>query len=371
MHSLTNSQAPIESFILNRKSYLFRDISEEKIILDNKSEFDVVTMEFIKQWFSGKNNFQLQTSGSTGKPKKINFTKNQLQKSALRSINAFKLKSGETILVCLNTAFVAGMMMLVRALEGQLKLIIETPSANPLANIENGEAIDFCALTPYQAKTVLEETPLRLATIKTLLIGGAALDPSLEDALQKVKTKVYHSYAMTETLTHVALRQVNGEEKSNIYYALQGVSFSQDVRKCLIIQDQILGIEHLVTNDIVELLNKKSFRWIGRYDNIVNSGGIKIQVEELEKNIYRILDNLGIDSSFCLLSIPDKMLNNKLILLIEQNEKLLDEKNILLVLKNNLPVYHNPKAIKQVSEIYLTKSGKIDRKRNADFYLRK
>lgn len=360
----------MESFILNRKSFLFQDVLEEKINLGDKSDFELETLAFIRHWLSGQMNFQFQTSGSTGKPKKINFAKNQLRKSALRSIDTFKLKSGETSLTCLNTAFVAGIMMLVRALEGQLKLIIETPCANPLVHIDDGTTIDFCALTPYQVKTVLDETPLKLIQIKTLLIGGAELDPLVENQLQKIKTKVYHSYAMTETLTHVALRKVNGKEKSDIYHALQGVSFSQDDRFCLIIQDQVLEIDHLITNDIVELIDKKSFRWIGRYDNVVNSGGIKIQVEKVEEKIRIIFDDLGIDNSFCLLSVPDKKLNNKLILLIEQKEKLLDEKNMLLTLKNSLPVYHNPKAIMQVAELYFTKSGKIDRKRNSEIYLR-
>ncbi len=349
---------------------LFQDVLEEKINLNDKSEFELETLAFIRQWLSGQMNFQFQTSGSTGKPKKIKFTKSQLQKSAHRSIAEFHLRSGETSLACLNTAFVAGIMMLVRALEGQLKLIIETPSANPLAHIDNGLPIDFCALTPYQVKAILDETPLELTKIKTLLIGGAELNPSLENQLQKVKTKVYHSYAMTETLTHVALRKVNGKTKSDIYHALQGVSFSQDNRSCLIIQDQVLGIDHLITNDIVNLIDNKSFKWIGRYDNVVNSGGIKIQVEKLEEKIRIILDDLGIDNFTCLLSIPDKKLNNKLILLIEQSDLHIQEKKILVALKNSLPLYHNPKAIMQVAELYFTKSGKMDRKRNSEIYLR-
>lgn len=359
----------MKSFILNKKSFLFQDVLEEKIQLGDKSEFEIETLAFIRKWLSGQMNFQFHTSGSTGKPKKIIFTKSLLQKSALRSIDAFKLKLGETSLACLNTAFVAGKMMLVRALEGRLNLIIETPSANPLAQIDDEISIDFCALTPYQLKSVLDETPTKLKQIKTLLIGGAELDPLVENQLQKEKTIVYHSYAMTETLTHVGLRIVNGLKRSDIYHGLQGVSFSKDNRSCLIIQDQVLRIDHLITNDIVEIINEKSFRWIGRFDNVVNSGGIKIQVEKLEDKIRVILNDLGIDHSFCLLSVPDKKLNKKLILLIEQSEKLINEKYILDTLKTSLPLYHNPKAIKQVAELYFTKSGKIDRNRNSEIYL--
>ncbi|MCK5470798.1 MAG: O-succinylbenzoic acid--CoA ligase, partial [Cyclobacteriaceae bacterium] len=183
------------------------------------------------------------------------------------------------------------------------------------------------------------------------------------------KAKVFQSYAMTETLTHVALRKVNGKEKSDIYHALQGVSFSQDTRECLIIHDRILGIEHLITNDVVELVGKKSFRWIGRYDNVINSGGIKIHIEGVENEIHGIFDDMQIQNTFCLLSIPDRKFTNKMILLIEQNESLINEDIILATLKRKLPKYHDPKSVKQVSELILTKSGKIDRKRNTELYL--
>lgn len=360
----------METFILNRKSYLYQDALKRKIVLDDKSEFEKETITFIQHWLSGQLHFQFQTSGSTGKPKRVVFTRNQLQLSALRSIDTFKLKSGQTNFACMNTAFVAGIMMLVRAMIGKLNLVIESPVANPLATIDNSISIDFCAISPIQAKTILDETPHKLDQVKTLLIGGAEINTRLEKQLQEVKTNIYHSYAMTETLTHVALRKVNGKVKSDIYHAMRGVSFLTDDRGCLIVNDKVLGIESLITNDKVEFVDKKSFKWIGRYDNVINSGGIKIQVNEIEEEIQRFFADLGIRNVFSILSLPDEKLNNKLILLIEQNEKEIDEKNILILLKKSLPKYHNPKAIKQVQELYLTKSGKIDRKRNTAFYLR-
>lgn len=370
---MTNSQnflSPLESFILNGKSFLYRDILEGNIDPDDKSEFEHGALTFINSWLSGKTNFQLKTSGSTGRPKLISRTKEQMQKSALRTIATFNLKAGQTTLVCLNTNLVAGMMMLVRAIEGKLNLIIESPKVNPLVTIKDGKIIHFCAMTPNQVETVLDETPVKLAQIKTLLIGGAALSPTLAKRLQHVDTSVFHSYAMTETLTHVGLRKVNGLEKSDNYYAMEGVSFSQDKRKCLIIHDRVLEIDQLITNDIVDLIDEKSFRWIGRTDHVINTGGIKIQIEKVEIDIKRILHTIGIDFPFCLLSIPDKKLINKMILLIEHNEKRLNESNILMELKSKLPKYHDPKALKQIPELILTKSGKIDRNRNAKLYLR-
>ena len=371
MTSHQNYHSPGKSFILNGKSFLYRDVLKGIIDLDGKPEFEIETLTFIKTWLSGQTNFQVKTSGSTGTPKIITVTKEQMQKSAFRTNTTFKLKPEQTILACLNTAFVAGIMMLVRAIEGNLKLIIESPKANPLVHIEHGKTIHFCALTPYQAETMLDENPAKLSQINTILIGGAALSSTLEKRLQHIDTNVFHSYAMTETLTHVAVRKVNGMEKSDIYHALEDVSFSQDERRCLIIHDRILGIDSLITNDIVELIDEKSFRWIGRIDNVINSGGIKIQIEEVENEIREILRSIGINQAFCLISIPNDRLTNKMILLIEQNENKINERNILLELKSKLPKYHSPKELKQVPELILTKSGKIDRSKNLELYLSK
>lgn len=262
-------------------------------------------------------------------------------------------------------------MMIVRAIGGDLNLIIVTPNANPLAQIPPGQIIDFVAMTPLQVECVLRESADKINFINKLLIGGAGLHIQIESKLQKLKTKIYHSYSMTETLTHVALRSVNGIEKSDIYHALKGITFSRDERDCLIIHDRILEIDRLVTKDIVELIDDKSFRWIGRYDNVINSGGIKIQIEEIEKQVKGILHDLGIIQPFCILSIPDSKLTYKMILLIEQGETMLDEAYILRVLKSKLPRYHDPKALKQVPKLIYTKSGKIDRKKNGAVYLPK
>lgn len=369
MNSQKKLHPSLQTFILNEKSFFYRDVLEGNIDLEDASAFEIETLTFIKNWLSGQTNFQLKTSGSTGKPKIVNVTKDQMQKSAIRTITEFDLRPEQIILACLNTAFVAGMMMLVRAIEGKFRLIIVSPTANPLAHIDHGKTIHFCALTPYQAKTIIDENPEKLTQIEKLLIGGAALSPTLDKSLQDIEANVFHSYAMTETLTHVALRNVNGIEKSDVYYALDGVSFSQDERACLIIHDQILGIDSLITNDIVELIDEKSFRWTGRFDHVINSGGIKIQLEEVENKIEEILKGHGISRPFCLISIPDDKLTNKLILLIEHYENKLNERTILRELKSKLPKYHNPKIVKQIPTLNRTESGKIDRAMITEMYL--
>lgn len=366
---MTYFDKTLKSFLLNGALVHFQDVLKGRIDLSGKSEFETETLSFIKKWLVGQEIFLMKTSGSTGKPKNLVFRREALQKSALRTIETFKLSPGQTLLASLNPNFVAGMMMLVRAIEGNLNLIAEPPDANPLAKIEDDQYIDFCALTPNQVETALNKSPSKFEYLNTLLIGGAAINPDLEGALQNVQTKIYHSYSMTETLTHVALRKVNGALKSDIYHAIPGITFSQDLRGCLIVHDTILDIDALITNDIVDLVDKSSFRWIGRIDNVVNTGGIKIHIEEVEKEIHRILGDLDINCSFCLLSTPDRKLTNKLVLLIEEMDEKIDSKYLLAELKRKLPKYHEPKALIQIPELILTKSGKIDRKSNATQYL--
>ncbi len=360
----------MKSFILNGKLIKIHQLLNDEIEQGDISEFEYDTLSFIKSWLSDQNEFLLKTSGSTGTPKEIKFSRYQLIKSARRSIETFKLKPGQTALACLNIEFVAGKMMIIRAIEGDLNLIVVTPNANPLTQITPGQIIDFVAMTPLQVEGAQEVSARKFDYIKKLLIGGVGLHTQLESKLQKLKPTIYHSYSMTETLSHVALRSVNGLEKSDIYHALKGVSFSRDERNCLIIRDRILEIKGLITNDIVELIDDKSFKWIGRYDNVINSGGIKIQIEKIEQQVKEMLHGLGIIQPFCILSTPDKILTNKMILLIEYGETMLDEVYILQILKNNLPRYHNPKALSQIPELIYTKSGKIDRIRNAEVYLR-
>ena len=355
--------------MLNGKSLTINHILKGEYEHDRLTSFEQKTLEFIKAYLSDQTEFSFYTSGSTGNPKEITFQKNQLKKSALRTNSIFGLVSGSTILCCLNTDFVAGKMMLIRALEGDLNLIIQTPSSNPLQDIDEEHFIDFIALTPLQIDRILAESPQKIASIKNILIGGAMLHPLTEEKLQRQKAQIWHSYAMTETLTHVALRHVNGTEKSLAFHALPGVSFNVDARNCLVIKDQVLGIEQLISNDIVELIDEKSFRWIGRYDNVINSGGIKIRFEETENRINEILKEVKINHPICLISLPDDRLGEKLVLLIETKESEFNESDVKNILKEKLPKFHDPKVILSVPKLMLTTNGKIDRIRNKNFYL--
>jgi o-succinylbenzoate---CoA ligase len=324
-------------------------------------------LQIITDWLLGQTEFTFRTSGSTGTPKQCSFSREQIIAGAQRTLDFFHLDQGTTILCCLNTEFVAGFMMIIRALVGQLNLIITDPSADPWKDLE--DIIDFSAVTPMQVESGMRHYPEKISKIGKLLIGGAAIHPLLERQVADLPGRIYHSYAMTETLTHVALREVIGQGKSDIYSALPGVSFTVDDRKCLIIHDNVLGINELITNDIVELQDSKSFRWLGRYDNVINTGGIKIHTEQLETMIGDALLGHGISTNFCVISTDDLKLTNRLVLLMEIHNVELTEEEIRNLLKNRLPRYHSPSEVIFVPEIFLTKSGKVDRIKNASHYL--
>lgn len=358
----------MDSFIINGKIIAVNKLLHDTLAFQNRTSFEISTLTFIKNWLCGQKEFSIKTSGSTGSPKLVNVTREQMINSALRTIDTLKLSPGDSTLACLDPAFIAGMMMIVRAIVGKLDLIIIAPRANPLSDINEKIKINFIALTPNQVDQAIEHSVERLNQINTVLIGGAAIHPDLENKLRELQPQIIHSYAMTETLSHVALRILNGSKASSIYRAMEGVSFEQDDRECLIIHDQWLGFEKLVTNDVIELIDEKSFRWLGRYDNVINSGGIKIQMEEIEKKIKLILKDLGSPTNFCLLSRPDPKLTQKMVLLIERGRYEIDRQVLKKELKNQLPKFHDPKEIVLVPKIVYTETGKVDRNKNAELY---
>ena len=357
----------MEEIKINGKIIDLEAIVSQGLERSVQSEYEANTRQIIKSWLLGQHEFAFKTSGSTGMPKSCVFSRDQVKNSAHRSLDFFGLKPGDTVLCCLNTEFVAGFMMIIRALIGQLNLVIIDPVSDPWKNLE--DSINFTAVTPIQIESGLRDHPEKISMIGKLLVGGAAIHPLLERQLGALPVHVYHSYAMTETLTHIAMREVGSESISNIYSALEGVTFSTDAENCLIIHDAILGLKELRTNDVIELLNAKSFRWLGRIDNIVNSGGIKIQIEQLEASISELLVKHGINSNFCIVSKDDQVLTNKVVLLLENNELSFEALEIRSILKFGLPRYHCPTEVKLVPEIFLTKSGKVDRLKNTNHYL--
>jgi O-succinylbenzoic acid--CoA ligase len=307
---------------------------------------------FIDQWFDSNDYVWAKTSGTTGKPKPIKLPKELMKLSAQSTVSFFNLNQGDSALLCLSVNYIAGKMMVIRVLECGLNLLLCEPGVESLKNIKG--QIDFCAMVPYQVSQSLEKFPHIFSRMKTLIIGGARVSIELSEKIQKIPTKCYSTYGMTETMSHIALMRLNGK-KENVYRSLPNISISLDARGCLVIKSW--GGENIVTNDLVEMVGDNSFIWKGRFDNVINSGGIKLIPEILEEKISEL-----IAERYMFSSISDEFLGDKLILVIESqpysNSKLQTLKKSL---ESKLDKYEMPKDIIFLNKFKETTSGKIIR----------
>jgi len=305
-------------------------------------EFEKPVGDFLLDWFDNKEFIQMQTSGSTGIPKTISVSKQAMVNSALATGDFFDLQPGNKALHCLPVKFVAGKMMLVRAMILGLDLEFVAPKANPLKNNESD--YDFVAMVPLQAQNSINE----LKRVKKMIVGGAKINNSLEKQLVKLKTESFETYGMTETITHIAAKKI-GEKAFTV---LPDVTISYDDRNCLVIHAPRISDEVIVTNDIVELINENQFVFLGRMDNVINSGGIKLIPEQIEEKLAG-----KIDTRFFIASKEDKELGEKVILVIEGEKQAIDE-----AIFSDLDKYEKPKEIVFVSKFKETGNGKIIRK---------
>lgn len=313
---------------------------------------------FLKNWYDNSEFITAQTSGSTGTPKTIRLSKQSMKNSARMTNEFFGLDSFKTALLCLPASYIAGKMMLVRALVGGFNLITVQPSANPFEFIHS--AIDFVAVTPYQLHHSADT--LRQRDVKNIIVGGGHVNSKLEEIVQSLSAKFYETYGMTETCSHIALRCFNGIEKSDYFSVLNGVTVRQDERDCLVINAPHLLDKEIVTNDIVELQSENSFKWLGRFDSVINSGGIKIHPELIEKKLERL-----ISQNFFISSIPDELLERKVVLVIESavfsDEEL---KNLRTKMELVFEKYELPKQILFLPEFIYSSGNKILKKETLD-----
>jgi len=351
------------SFIrLNAKKYSYEEVKKEKF--SSLSDYELKTLQFCAQWLNQQSHFSINTSGSTGNPKTIILSREQMRTSAHMTIDALGLSSQDKSLVCLNTEFIAGKMMLVRGLEAGMEIYIIPPSANPFKDLTEKAGITFTALVPYQFETILRESPEKKTLfhkMKAVLIGGAPIHASLEERLQDLSSPIFHTFGMTETVSHIALRRVNGKERSENYKVLQSVSISVDARNCLIIHSPFTK-EPVITNDVVELIHTNTFKWMGRIDHVINSGGIKIHPEKTEKIIERIFSELHLEKRFVIAGFPHKDLGEAVFLIIEDapwNQSKVDE--LREKIKETGNKYEVPKKIFFIDRFKETPTGKIDR----------
>lgn len=312
--------------------------------------------QFLKEWFSDIPTVQVQTSGSTGIPKVFEIEKKRMVNSAKMTCDFLGLKQGDTALLCLPTEYISGKMMLVRAIERQMKIIIQKSTLSPLEDLE--EEVSFCAMTPLQVEHSLD----KIHWIKNLIIGGASVSQSLKIKMREslasrvlflASQNIYETYGMSETLSHIALKSIFPKEED--YFKILGsVEISQDERECLVINAPQLSSQKLVTNDLVELKNEKEFKFLGRVDHVINSGGVKIFPESLEGWLKQYIHN-----ELVFVGLPDEVLGQKLVLVIEG-----EETSHLKLLISNLKFeksYFRPKEIIFVKKIPRTPNDKVNR----------
>ena len=330
--------------------------------------------EFLEEWNNDSPYVEVKTSGSTGEPKRMLVEKQRMRASARITCDFLGLKAGDTALLCMSLDYIAGKMMVVRAIERGLRLIVVEPSGHPLAKLEDG--FTFAAMVPMQVYNSLQvpEEWERLKQIKHLIIGGGAIDEAMAEELKTFPSHVWSTYGMTETLSHIALRRLSGPEASEWYTPFPSVSVSLNDEGCLVIDAPEVCKERLVTNDIAELATQRGqslmcsassahegqspcvanvpFKILGRKDNVICSGGIKIQAEEVERMLKAHLR-----VPYLISKRPDKKFGEVVVLLTEG-----DVEEAKKVCEAVLPKYQRPKVYIHVSEIPLTETKKPARR---------
>lgn len=319
--------------------------------------FEASIADFLAEWFNPLPVLKVQTSGSTGTPKELWVEKERMRNSARLTVAFLGLQAGDSALICMPLKYIGGKMVIVRALIAGLNLIPVTPSGHPMATLETAPV--FAAMTPMQVFNSIQiaTEKERLEQIQHLIIGGGAIDNELAQVLKKFPKAVWSTYGMTETLSHIALRRLSGPEASEWYTPFSQVSLSLSAEGTLIIQAPTVNPETLVTNDLVTFNSEGQFRIIGRKDNVINTGGVKVQIEQIETLLKpRLTFDIQITG------VPDPKFGERIVLLAETGENLNDrQRNLLEEAFNSLPPYWRPKETIPVPSLPKTGSGKPDR----------
>lgn len=354
---------------LNGKQYSIDEV--KKLCEKQLSDSGIQTWEneiysFLMDWYSPSDYITVSTSGSTGSPKKIKLQKKHMIASANATLSFFNLKRGDTAWLCLPVKYIAGKMMIVRAIIGGLNLVFSAPDSFPKLN--SNQKVSFAAMVPNQVYGLLysDEGIQQLLQIRKLLIGGSSITAELEEKLlENPAINVWHSYGMTETITHIAMRRISSLNSIGSYNPLPGIKIHTDLENKLVIDAPKIGVSNIITNDVVRILENGSFLIDGRIDNVIISGGIKLFPDIIERKISTYISN-----NFFVGSVSDEKLGEKLILFIEGDN--FNDKMITLLkraMKQNLQKFEMPRGIIILPEFLRTETGKILRKKIIESYL--
>lgn len=329
-----------------------------------------VAYDFARAWLSGESEFVLNTSGSTGVPKPILLQKSQMEASARMTGEALNLPAKTKALVCLNTAYIAGRMMLVRAMVLDWEMYVVEPTANPLALFLPSISFDFVAMVPLQLAACLDDELTRplVESCGKILLGGAPLSLALDTRIQQLRVPVFQSYGMTETVSHVALRRVNGPQRTEAYHMLPGIDFGVDDRGCLWVRGAVTNFETIQTNDLVELRPEGTFLWLGRADSVINSGGVKIHLDKLDRIVERVLNEMQVPNAFFHGYEADEKLGQKLVLFFEKKPAVVNVTKLLAKFADLVNPYEVPRNVYFVEKFKGTPTAKIDKKATAQAY---
>jgi hypothetical protein len=314
---------------------------------------------FLVQWLSDSETIKVRTSGSTGIPKTIEISKKAMIASAMATDEALQASHCPDALLCLSPNYIAGMLMVVRAMTYGQNLVTVKPDGHPLRNLAEGIEPGFAAMVPAQVFNCLQDSLARerLFKIRKLIIGGGEIAHALEELLKDHPGEIYATYGMTETITHIALRRINGIGREEFFTTLPGVTVDLDERGCLVIKAPHISEDPVITNDLAELADGKHFRWLGRYDHVINRGGQKIIPEQMEKILTAF-----ISQRFYLVGQPDDKFGSVPVLFIESDpwpDAQLSSLNTAI--NELLPYYARPVRIHFRSRFEETPSGKVMR----------
>ena len=340
-------------FKLNGAHYNFEELKEVAYsFIKEGTSFENVTGDFLLDWLDHHDYITVNTSGSTGKPKCIKLNKQAMVNSAIATGDFFGLKPGDTAIDCLPSNYIAGKMMLVRAMILGLEIDCVNPTTKPIFEIS--KAYDFCAMIPLQLMNCIHN----MKHIKTIIVGGATVYDELLNLLKTAPNRVFETYGMTETVTHVAVKQLEtaSHKGETIFKALPNILFSKDIRNCLTIHAPHLANESLMTNDVVKLHSETSFEWIGRIDNVINSAGVKLFPEQIEAKLDQY-----IKVPFFVAGQPHNTLENELVLVIEKSDISTDSLLKLITKDKAFDKLEVPKVIYNLEKFIYTANGKVNR----------
>lgn len=351
-------QLPNIPFFIKGMHYTYSGL-KEWLILPSDSEIEKNVKAAISLWIdTEKIEIPMNTSGSTGLPKTILLKKEHIYQSAIKSLEYFKLQAKDRSILILPPDKIGGLMLVIRSLIGQLDLHYYTPRLNPFLDIHLPSTA-FCSMTPAQfiAVSRADGGLFQLRKIKKILLGGSSISNDILKIISTEPNQYFHSFGMTETISHVAVRVLNGPDATSYFKALSGITFATNEKKQLIINAPDLLSKSLITNDVVSLLDNKRMIWEGRTDNTINSGGIKIQPELIEGKISEFYDG-----NFYLIGIAHEILGEQMVMVAEDFEGVQIKLNTFMRIQGDLLTkFERPGAIFVVKQLKLTSNGKIKR----------